>query len=180
MEEAGSAPPGAGGIFFLPHFNGTACPNLDPNSLGAYLGLNDTTSRAEMLRAVIEGLDYAFFDMLQAVEFGAGQKAEKITAIGGAVRNKFWMQNKADMCGRVVEAPKIEEATALGAAMLAGTGIGLYKDLDEAVSRVHKPGNVFEPDLKLTSFYEELFGIYKEIYPALKQVNKQIFDRFRA
>jgi xylulokinase len=179
MEEAKSSPPGAGGIYFLPHFNGTACPNLDPNSLGAFLGLNDTTKRSDMVRAVVEGLDYAFLDMLQAVENGAGNKAEKVTAIGGAVRNKFWMQNKADVCGRVIEAPKIEEATALGAAMLAGTGVGLYKDLDEAVSRVQKPGEIFEPDLKLTSVYQEYFEIYKEIYPALKPVNKRIYDRFR-
>jgi xylulokinase len=179
MEEAGSAPPGADGIFFLPHFNGTACPNLDPNSLGAFLGLNDTTSRGDLVRAVIEGLDYAFLDMLLAVERGAGQKAEKITAIGGAVRNEFWMQNKADVCGRVIESPEIEEATALGAAMLAGTGVGLYKDLQEAAARVYKPGKVFEPDPKLTSLYAELFEIYKDIYPALKSVNKRIYDRFR-
>lgn len=179
MDEARSASPGAGGIFFLPHFNGTACPNLDPNSLGAFLGLNDTTSRGDLVRAVIEGLDYAFLDMLLAVERGAGERAEKITAIGGAVRNDFWMQNKADVCGRVIEAPEIEEATALGAAMLAGTGLGLYKDIQEAASRVYKPGKVFEPNPKLTSLYSEFFEIYKEIYPALRPVNKRIYDRFR-
>lgn len=113
-------------------------------------------------------------------QLNAGQeRAEKITAIGGAVRNEFWMQNKADVCGRVIEAPEIEEATALGAAMLAGTGLGLYKDIQEAASRVYKPGKVFEPNPKLTSLYSEFFEIYKEIYPALRPVNKRIYDRFR-
>ncbi|MCJ7537445.1 MAG: FGGY-family carbohydrate kinase, partial [Anaerolineales bacterium] len=108
-------------------------------------------------------------------QLNAGQeRAEKITAIGGAVRNEFWMQNKADVCGRVIEAPEIEEATALGAAMLAGTGLGLYKDIQEAASRVYKPGKVFEPNPKLTSLYSEFFEIYKEIYPALRPVNKRI------
>ena len=83
MDEARSAPPGANGIFFLPHFNGTACPNLDPRSLGAFLGLNDTTQKADMVRAMVEGLDYAFLDMLKALEIGAVQKAEHITVIGG-------------------------------------------------------------------------------------------------
>lgn len=179
MAEAKSSSPGANGIYFLPHFNGTTCPNLDPRSLGAFIGLNDATRRQDMVRAVIEGLDFAFLDMLQAVEHGARSQAAKVIAIGGAVRNKFWMQNKADVCGRVIEAPKIEEATALGAAMLAGTGVGLYNDLNEAVSRVQKSGEIFEPDLKLTSEYKEYFEIYKEIYPALKPVNKQIYDRFR-
>jgi xylulokinase len=179
MDEARSAPPGANGIFFLPHFNGTACPNLNPRSLGAFLGLNDTTKKEDMVRAVVEGLDYAFLDMLKALELGAGQKAEIITAIGGGVRNEFWMQNKADVSGCLVVTPDIEEATALGAAMLAGVGVGIYKNLAEAVQRVHKPGRSFEPNLKLASFYAELFEIYREISPALQQVNSRIYNLFR-
>lgn len=179
MEEARSSPPGANGIFFLPHFNGTACPNLDPRSLGAFVGLNDTTRRQDLVRAVIEGLDYAFLDMLRALEKGAGEKAERITAIGGAVRNEFWMQNKADVSGCAVEVPEIEEATALGAAMLAGTGAGLYSDLQEAVDRIYKPGKLFEPDPKMCVLYAELFEIYREIYPAVQNVNGRIYDRFR-
>ena len=179
MDEAWCSPPGASGVFFLPHFNGTACPNLDPRSLGVFLGLNDTTRRGDLVRAVIEGLDYAFLDMLRAVEGGVREKAEKISAIGGAVRNEFWMQNKADVSGCLVEIPEIEEATALGAAMLAGTGVGVYKDLQEAARRVYKPGRLFEPNQKLVSLYAELFEIYREIYPALQPINNRIYDRFR-
>ncbi len=179
MDEAKSSPPGANGLFFLPHFNGTACPNLDPRSLGAFLGLNDTTKREDMVRAVIEGLDYGFLDMLNALEKGSGQKAKEITAIGGGTRNEFWMQNKADVSGRPVVTLEIEEATALGAAMLAGVGIGVYKNLTEAAQRVKKPGKVFDPNKKLTPIYSELFEIYREIYPALKQVNNRIYNRFR-
>jgi xylulokinase len=177
--EASSSPPGAGGVFFLPHFNGTTCPNLDPRSLGAFVGLGDTTKRGDLVRAVIEGLDYAFVDMLKAVEQGVHKSPDRVIAIGGAVRNEFWMQNKADMSGIPVEVPEITEATALGAAMLAGVGVGLYKDLDEAAARVCKPGKVYEPDKKLTSFYQEMMGIYHEIYPALQQVNQRIYDRFK-
>jgi xylulokinase len=179
MDDARSAPPGSNGIFFLPHFNGTTSPNLDPRSLGAFLGLNDSTKKEDITRAVIEGLDYAFLDMLKALELGAGQKAQKITAIGGGTRNGFWMQNKADISGCPVETLEIEEATALGAAMLAGVGVGVYKDLAEAVNRVQKPGSLFEPNTKLTSLYTELFVIYKDIYPALNRINSRIYDRFR-
>jgi xylulokinase len=179
MDEAKSSPPGANGLFFLPHFNGTTSPNLDPRSLGAFLGLNDTTKREDMVRAVIEGLDYGFLDMLNALEKGAGQKAKEITAIGGGTRNEFWMQNKADVSGRPVVTLEIEEATALGAAMLAGVGIGIYKNLTEAAQRVKKPGKLFDPNKKLTPIYSELFEIYREIYPALKQVNSRIYNRFR-
>jgi xylulokinase len=179
MNEAKISPPGANGIFFLPHFNGTACPNLDPRSLGAFLGLNDTTKKEDMVRAVIEGLDYGFLDMLNALELGSGQKAKEIIAIGGGTRNEFWMQNKADVSGRPVVTLEIEEATALGAAMLAGVGVGIYKNLTEAAQRVKKPGKIFDPNKKLTSIYSEFFEIYREIYPALKQVNSRIYNRFR-
>jgi xylulokinase len=179
MDEARSSSPGANGIFFLPHFNGTTCPNLDPRSLGAFIGLNDSTKKEDMVRAVVEGLDYAFLDMLKALELGAGQKAGKITAIGGGTRNEFWMQNKADISGCPVFTLEIEEATALGAAMLAGVGVGVYKNLSEAIQRVHKPGNLFEPNIKLVSFYTELFEIYREIYPALHRINNQVYSRFR-
>lgn len=179
MDEAQSSPPGANGIFFMPHFNGTTCPTLDPRSLGAFLGLNDTTKRGDMIRAVVEGLDYAFLEMLKALELGAGQTAEKITAIGGGTRNAFWMQNKADISGRPVVTLEIEEATALGAAMLAGVGAGVYRDLGEAAQRVHKPGKVFEPNAKMVPLYAELFKIYREIHPALHKLNNRIYNRFR-
>lgn len=179
MDEARCSPPGANGIFFLPHFNGTACPTLDPRSLGAFLGLNDTTKREDMIRAVVEGLDYAFLEMLRALEQGAGQKAEEITAIGGGTRNEFWMQNKADIAGCPVVTTEIEEATALGAAMLAGVGAGIYKNLAEAADQVKQPGKVYEPNEKLTAFYAEMFSIYRDIYPSLNKINTQIYNRFR-
>ena len=63
--------------------------------------------------------------------------------------------------------------------MQAGVGRGVYKNLFEAAERIHKPGKVFEPDLKLTSLYAELIDTYRQIYPALRPVNQRIYDRFR-
>ncbi|NLW71777.1 MAG: hypothetical protein GXY37_02665 [Chloroflexi bacterium] len=179
MEEASKSSPGANGVMFLPHFNGAASPILDPRSLGAFIGLNDTTKKADLIRAVIEGLDFAFLDMLKAVELGSGLKADTITAIGGGTRNEFWMQNKADVSGRPVATLKIEDATALGAAILAGVGVGVYRTLEEAVKRVIKPGKTFYPDLNLTQKYGDLFELYQDLYPALQNVNHKLYDRYR-
>jgi xylulokinase len=179
MDQARSSPPGSNGVFFLPHFNGVTCPVLDPRSQGAFVGLNDSTRRADMIRAVIEGINFSFLEMLKSLETGAGQKAQKITAIGGGTRNELWMQTKADISGLPVETPEIEEATAMGAAMLAGMGAGVYKDLAEAVRRVYRPGKVYEPNPKLTTLYAEFFDIYREIHPALQGVNTRIYNRFR-
>jgi len=98
---------------------------------------------------------------------------------GGAVKNKFWMQNKADVAGRPIEVPDVEEATPLGAAILAGIGVGLYKDEQDAFEHVYKPGQTFEPNPKLASTYTEGYQIYEQLYPALNPINHQLYDRFR-
>ena len=65
---------------------------------------------------------------------------DKLVVVGGAIRNKFWMQNKADMVGLSIEVPEVEDATPLGAAMLAGIGVGLYRDEQDAFEHVYRPG----------------------------------------
>lgn len=179
MEQAASSPPGANGVMFLPHFNGASSPMLDPRSLGAFIGLNDFSKRADLTRAVIEGLNYAFLDMVHALEIGSGLNFEKIMVIGGGTRNEFWMQNKADVSGLPVATLMIEESTALGAAILAGLGAGVYENLGDAIKRVTKPGKIFEPDLELTRAYQENFELYKALYPALRDVNHKLHARFK-
>ncbi len=84
------------------------------------------------------------------------------------------MQNKADVTGRPVEVPEIEEATPLGAAMLAGIGVGLYRDDQDAFEHVRRPGKTYEPDGKLSPLYAEGFKIYRELYPALRPISNRL------
>jgi xylulokinase len=177
MEEAAEAPVGSHGVIFLPHMSGAGCPVVDPRSRGAFVGLSGIATRGDMLRAVIEGLDFQLLDIVREMGSKAGFAMEKLVVVGGAIRNPFWMQNKADMAGRPIEASETEEASPLGAAMLAGIGVGLYKDEDEAYRRVRKTGKVYEPDLKRTAAYAEWFETYKAVYPALKQVSHAISGR---
>jgi xylulokinase len=121
---AAASPPGSRGAFFLPHMSGANCPVVDPRSLGAWFGLSPRTDASDMLRAVFEGLDFQFRDIVDALESSLATHFDRLVAVGGATRNAFWMQNKADVVGRPIEVPAIEEATPLGAAMLAGIGIG--------------------------------------------------------
>jgi sugar (pentulose or hexulose) kinase len=132
-----------------------------------------------MLRAIIEGLDYQVLDILTALKTGLGIKPERLVAVGGATRNQFWMQNKADVVGLPIDVPDIEEATPLGAAILAGIGIGLYRNEQDAFEHVDKPGKTYLPDIQLASRYSELYQIYKQLYPVLKSVNHQLYDQFR-
>ena len=164
---------------FLPHMSGAGCPVVDPRSAGSFVGLTNSTTQQEMLRAVIEGLDYQFLDIVKTMESSMHLRAEKFVAVGGAVKNKFWMQNKADVVGRPVEVPQVEEATALGAAILAGIGVGLYRNEQEAFEHVYRPGQVYEPDSQLSAKYAEWFAIYQQLYGALKPINHQLYDTFR-
>jgi sugar (pentulose or hexulose) kinase len=78
------------------------------------------------------------------------------------------------MVGRPIETPDIEEATPLGAAILAGIGVGLYADEDEALARVYRSGKVYEPNTELTPMYAERFEVYKQLYPATKPINHKL------
>ncbi len=174
MAEAASAPMGAQGALFLPHMSGSGSPVVDPKSRGAFVGLGSSATKADLLRAVIEGLDYQFLDIVNTMEASLGQSFERFVAVGGAIRNTFWMQNKADVVGRPIEVPEIEEATPLGAAMLAGIGAGLYADEADALEHVQKPGTTFEPNAKAHAFYQQRFETYKGLYAALKDINHEI------
>jgi xylulokinase len=180
IAKASAAPAGSRGVMFLPHMSAAGCPVVDARSLGGFVGLSNFATQGDMLRAIIEGLDYQFLDIVNAMERGLQMKAERFIAVGGAVRNTFWMQNKADVVGRPIEVPEVEEATPLGAAILAGIGVGLYKDEQDAFARVHKPGKTYEPNRELSARYAEWFSIYKQLYPTLKPVSHQLFDQFMA
>lgn len=189
MSAAAASPPGARRVMFLPHMSGSGCPVSDERSLGAFVGLSNLATSGDMLRAVIEGLDYQFLDIVTAMESivgcvkrtdandanGAFHAPYKIIAVGGATRNEFWMQNKADATGRPIEVPAIEEATPLGAAVLAGIGLGIYRDEQDAFERVYRPGRVFQPDPNAHRLYAGRFEVYRQLYPALVPVSHQLF-----
>ena len=179
MAEACAAPAGSRGVMFLPHMSAAGCPIVDARSLGAFVGLSNFVQSGDMLRAIIEGLDYQVLDILTAFKNGLGISPERLVAVGGATRNRFWMQNKADVVGLPIEVPEVEEATPLGAAILAGIGIGLYKDEQDAFECVYKPGITYQPNPQLTPQYTEWYSIYKQLYPALAPLNHRLYDQFR-
>jgi xylulokinase len=179
MAGAAASPAGARGVMFIPHMSAAGCPVVDARALGAFVGLSNFAQRGDLLRAIIEGLDYQVLDILTALKTGLGIHPDRLVAVGGATRNAFWMQNKADITGLPIDVPEVEEATPLGAAILAGIGIGLYRSEQEAFERVYKPGKTYHPDSQLAPRYAEWYQIYQQLYPALKPVSHQIYDQFR-
>jgi xylulokinase len=159
---------------FLPHMSGSTIPVVDPHSMGAFVGLRNIAGKGDMLRAMVEGLNYQFLQILAGIETTLGVQPDKLVAVGGGTENAFWMQNKADMAGRAIEAPGVQEATPLGAAILAGIGVGVFKDEQEAFEAVYRPGRTYEPDAALTAAYAERRAAFRALYPALRELHAQL------
>lgn len=178
MKKAKNVPVGAKGVFFAPYFCGAGSPIVDNKASGAFVGLADYSDKGAIIRAVMEGLNYQFRDMAEAFEQASGFSPDKIVAAGGGTKNQFWMQNKADITGKRIEVPAVEEATPLGAAILAGIGAGVYKNEQDAHDMTYKVGPEYEPNDQNKQKYDQYYQIYKQLYPQLKDLNNEIYEKF--
>ncbi|MCV9884542.1 FGGY-family carbohydrate kinase [Metabacillus halosaccharovorans] len=119
------------GILYYPYLAGSGSPYADSNAKGAFIGLTSRHGKGDLIRALLEGTAYEFEHMKQAVESYGIAKISKIFAAGGGTKNHHWMQIKADVSNCSLTIPSIQEATLLGAAIIAGLGCGIYKDEKE-------------------------------------------------
>ncbi len=176
MAAAAETPPGARGLLYLPHLRGCGAPHWEPRARGALIGLRSTHTQPELVRAVVEGLCFEVKLILDLMERVAGRKIRTLNTVGGGARNAFWQQTKADVTGRTVTVPEIEEATPLGAALLAGLGAGVYGDMVEASRFTYRVRHRFEPVAERQEVYRALFHLYKQAYPALIDLNIGLHD----
>ena len=131
------------GVYFVPALTGLGSPYWDPYARGTMVGLTRGTGRAHIARAALEAIAYQTVDAVRAQENSSGQRLEVLKVDGGAVSNSWLMQFQADMLGAPVVVPEISETTALGAAYLAGVGVGTW-DL-EAIPSMWRASRTFEP-----------------------------------
>jgi xylulokinase len=168
IEEAEGAVAGSGGVIFLPHVFGSYGPRHDSLARGAFIGLSGPCGRRELTRAVFEGLNFQTRHALEALICGIGREPRRVVAMGGGAKNRFWLQNKADVLGRELEVVTTPDVTPRGAAMIAGIGIGVFRDFGEAAQRFAQPGARITPNLELTEIYQRR---YQDVYlPLLDQV----------
>ncbi len=176
IDEAAAVPAGSQGLVWLPHLNGVASPWTDEQSRACAVGYGPGHGRGHSVRALLESLCYWMRENLEGLTQVADLPADApITAIGGGSTNELWMQIKADVTGRPVRVVEVPEAVAVGAALLAGVGSGHFANYEEAAGTVNRSGNkVYEANKALKSTYEEGFGIYRSLYPALREINHRI------
>ncbi|MFQ5514543.1 MAG: glycerol kinase GlpK [Myxococcota bacterium] len=135
-----------GGAYLVPAFTGLGAPYWDPTARGALVGLTRGTSRPQIVRATLESIAYQTRDVLQCFERDTGLEARDLQVDGGATANDFLMQFQADLLGIPVRRPQVLETTALGAAYLAGLGVGFWSDRAEIATNWIE-GRRFEPRL---------------------------------
>src|SRR5689334_22152161 len=135
-----------GGVYFVPAFAGLGSPHWDPYARGAIVGLTRGASAGHVARAALESIAYQTADVLAAMESDSGIRLKELRVDGGATRNDMLMQFQADVLGVPVVRPRIYETTALGAAYLAGLGVGYWKSADELAAQ-WQAERVFTPEM---------------------------------
>jgi len=163
---AETAPVGANGLLFLPYLLGERSPRWNPRARGAFLGLTIRHTRADVIRAVLEGVTINLRVILDAFR-AQGAQIEAMRLIGGGARGRFWNRLMANVYGIPVHRLAIlEEATSMGAALVGGVGVGLYPDFS-MIETMNRIVETFEPDPETQAAYERILPIFEAAYHAL-------------
>ena len=168
-EEAASVAPGSDGVFWVPYLMGERTPHLDPNARAALLGLSASSTRAHVVRAILEGVAFSLKDTFTIFD-ELRVPVERVRLGGGGARGELWRQIQADVYAHEVELVEAEEGAAYGAAILAGVGAGLWPSVDEACDAVVRVARRVAPDAKNSALLQKSYQTYRRIYPALREI----------
>lgn len=163
---------------FLPYLSGTGPPFWDSMARGVFLGLDLASVGQNFVDAILEGISFDLRYNLEQLQ-KAGIEVEKICVVGGGSRSSKWLQIKADIVKKPILRLKRQEGGSLGAALLAGHGIGLFRDLREISQKINKIDKVFYPSEKYAKIYEKKYELFKESYVRLKEINQKIYSILR-
>lgn len=169
MAEAATAPAGSQGLYWLPYLMGERTPHLDATARGGWFGLTNSHRRADLIRALIEGVSYSQKDCLDIIE-SLGVEVASVRASGGGAKSPFWRQILADVFNKPVVTLESQEGSALGAALLAMVGTGEYADVPEVCAAVIRENARAEPQATVSPIYARGHATYQALYPALKNL----------
>jgi len=160
-------PAGPSGLVALPHFTTTGPPDFISDSAGVIAGLRLETPRAAILKALVEGATFYLKECVDALP-GTDIVISEFRAVGGGSKSDAWVQLSADILGRSLSRPRVTEAGALGAAIIAGVGSGVFSGYASAVEAMVKLERTFTPDMARHQRYVEWFERYQQLGPLLQ------------
>jgi xylulokinase len=168
-DEAATAPPGCNGLLWAPYLMGERTPYLDPCARGALVGLTASHTRADVIRAILEGVAFSLRDTFSI--FGEmNVPIRNVRLGGGGARSALWRQIQADIYGCEVEIVDAEEGAAYGAALLAGVGAGVWPSVDAACTAVVRVAKKVQPDKDAVATFEKNYAGYRRIYAATRDI----------
>lgn len=166
---AAEVPAGADGLLWTPYLFGERTPHLDPLARAAFVGITASHTRGHFVRAVLEGVAMSLRDTFTL--FGELEiPVRSIRLGGGGARGKLWQQIQADVYGMPVELLEAEEGGAFGAALLAGTGVGVWESVEDACASAVRVAATVEP--RDAGIMDASYAAYRQVYPALKQIGR--------
>ena len=167
LAQAAIAPPASDGLLWAPYLFGERTPHLDPNARAAFLGITASHTQSHFVRAVLEGVAFSLRDTLTLFE-ELGIPVTSIRLGGGGARGPLWQQIQADVYGQPVELLEAEEGGAFGAALLAGTGIGVWPSVEGACATAVRVAATIPP--RHADVMDQAYHRYRRIYPALREI----------
>ncbi len=160
-------PPDPSSVVVLPHFMTTGPPEFIASSSGVITGLRLETTRGDILKGVIEGILYSLKENIDALP-PTGVTVSEYRVAGGGSRSDRWIQIGADILGQRFVRPVVLEASALGAALIAGVGCGAFASFEEGVNAMIALDRAFEPDMAAHARYAENYAQYRQLWPLLQ------------
>lgn len=172
-QEADKVPTGSNGLLYLPYLMGERTPHLDAYARGVFFGLSAKHEKRDMIRAVMEGVTYSLRDCMEIIK-EMGVTVSEIRASGGGGKSKLWRQMQADVFGNAITTINSSEGPALGVALLAGVGTGVYKSVAEACDTAIKVKSVQDPDMEKYKIYDKYYRLYNQLYRSLKNDYREL------
>jgi xylulokinase len=160
---------GENNVYFLPYLMGERTPHNNPNARGTFIGMTMDTTRADMTQAVLEGVAFALRDSFEITK-SLGVKLDRIRINGGGAKSLLWCKIIADVLNVKVDKINSVEGPAFGAAILAAVGCGRYPSVEDAANKLIKVIETTEQDPVVVELYNKKYDIFKQLYPALKDM----------
>ena len=171
VPEADGSPPGSRGLLWAPYLQGERTPHLDVNARGALVGLTTAHGRADIVRAVLEGVAFSLRDAARAIQ-GVGAPVRRFKLAGGGARSPLWRQIVADLFDAPMQVEPEGRGPAFGAALLGAAAAGLFASVEEAVQATAVSHDTVTPNAAGAAALEAAYARYRDLYPALAATNR--------
>jgi gluconokinase len=167
FKAADSIPVGANGLIALPYLTGERAPIFDPRARGVFFGITPAHTRDHFARAILESIGFALRDLCEAI-VEIGGEIHEVHLAGAAARSRVWAAIITDTLGKRTLIPEVAESSLVGAAVLAGFGVGRFETIESGTQSLVKFRTSLEPNPESHAKYSQLMELYRNLYAHLK------------